>query len=966
MADEYSTKRIINLPAESAPDEGDVFVVDNESSGTKKIQISNFVDKTLSVKNKAAEAEAVGIEIKKYTQKSAINLLDPWSGEPLPGVEYVPQTDGFRIANDGISGYAGVYFHLQLEVGETYILMARKKSLIGSTAGCMYYESTDGGNTYPSTATGTMMSYKTLDNNRLAVEYTPGHTHVRFRFYSSYSISEEGNVIFADVMICKKADYDSKFHPYTTAQDYISRQRADENSVKQNDYSERIRKNGCTEIIAEWKDGITPTSSTTTNTCMHTFIEVPKEGVIVTGEGNLFVTDEEENGDDLNVFNGYEYKEQIISSIQNNHRTLTGFNYFPYDPEKPYLFLTFGFQNTSGGIVGDTSTDKKIKDYFTPHIYTGNFINSDFELPLKAVTCSRTNANSAPNGIQYGQNGIYWNYRIMTLPLPLEYIDFICVDVKYLCWVFVYKYDPAKNRREYIGSIGGETKSRASEFYIAPAGRNFIDLSEYGQNYYGLICISPLLILGNNESDKGPAGREKIWPDTIGLLQTNQVLYIHWKKQVVQRLGAYGNIKVQKNLKFIESFSIRRPFISKEPNYSGDNIRQLVGSEHFAGVLYGGRCFSGLFWYHVSPRAYYTAAQNPNSMAYKLYDNTGCGYQTYGLVCSSFVDFLLGGKMPASTMDYRFNSQQFPEFTVSPFSLNDDLYDINRFDILINGVRHTGHCVLVNDIINVDNLPYIEVYESTHPCIQRNVFPISNGTPFPHGNNEYSYNAAYDYIARIEPDAVNLISEKSNWEIPYTDCTWKAANHRGYGAIYISGSTKCNVSCINDTDTIVLKKDGVQIASKAIIELDPVYANGYYVCDITNLIDGAGEYTIEIDGETEDLFYVIAPESKEFAVVVDEPNNVVRIHTDDPENIKYITAYYRLNSETTGANTLSFAWEPEAEDMTIPLSFDTGSDGYATCRAYGQENPGDYINIVIDSGIDDQTYYEDGLGVIGV
>lgn len=44
MADEYSTKRIINLPAESGPAEGDVFVVDNESTGTKKLPISGLID----------------------------------------------------------------------------------------------------------------------------------------------------------------------------------------------------------------------------------------------------------------------------------------------------------------------------------------------------------------------------------------------------------------------------------------------------------------------------------------------------------------------------------------------------------------------------------------------------------------------------------------------------------------------------------------------------------------------------------------------------------------------------------------------------------------------------------------------------------------------------------------------------------------------------------------------------------
>lgn len=41
MAD-FETKRIVNLPAESAPASGDVFAIDNESSGTKKLAVSYF------------------------------------------------------------------------------------------------------------------------------------------------------------------------------------------------------------------------------------------------------------------------------------------------------------------------------------------------------------------------------------------------------------------------------------------------------------------------------------------------------------------------------------------------------------------------------------------------------------------------------------------------------------------------------------------------------------------------------------------------------------------------------------------------------------------------------------------------------------------------------------------------------------------------------------------------------------
>ena len=63
MADEYSTKRIINLPAESGPAEGDVFVIDNENTGTKKLPVTGLIDSTLTQSRQAADAKAVGDEV---------------------------------------------------------------------------------------------------------------------------------------------------------------------------------------------------------------------------------------------------------------------------------------------------------------------------------------------------------------------------------------------------------------------------------------------------------------------------------------------------------------------------------------------------------------------------------------------------------------------------------------------------------------------------------------------------------------------------------------------------------------------------------------------------------------------------------------------------------------------------------------------------------------------------------------
>lgn len=73
MAAEYSTKRIINLPAESGPAEGDVFVVDNEGTGTKRLAITDLIERAPTAgSNKAVSSGGV------YEQIDGINtrILD--------------------------------------------------------------------------------------------------------------------------------------------------------------------------------------------------------------------------------------------------------------------------------------------------------------------------------------------------------------------------------------------------------------------------------------------------------------------------------------------------------------------------------------------------------------------------------------------------------------------------------------------------------------------------------------------------------------------------------------------------------------------------------------------------------------------------------------------------------------------------------------------------------------------------
>lgn len=85
MADELATKRIINLPAESAPASGDVFVVDNELTGTKRLPVTGLIDPTLTKSGQAADAGIVGKIITDNTGTTHLVFRDGYISVPAVG-----------------------------------------------------------------------------------------------------------------------------------------------------------------------------------------------------------------------------------------------------------------------------------------------------------------------------------------------------------------------------------------------------------------------------------------------------------------------------------------------------------------------------------------------------------------------------------------------------------------------------------------------------------------------------------------------------------------------------------------------------------------------------------------------------------------------------------------------------------------------------------------------------------------
>lgn len=88
MADAMETKRIINLPAESTPADGDAFVVDNETTGTKKLLITDLLDKTLTDPKRAANAKITGDRTKSIESALGLSIKEPAATAENYGLTY--------------------------------------------------------------------------------------------------------------------------------------------------------------------------------------------------------------------------------------------------------------------------------------------------------------------------------------------------------------------------------------------------------------------------------------------------------------------------------------------------------------------------------------------------------------------------------------------------------------------------------------------------------------------------------------------------------------------------------------------------------------------------------------------------------------------------------------------------------------------------------------------------------------
>lgn len=115
MADELTTKRIINLPAESAPAAGDVFVVDNETTGTKKLPVTSLIDPT-PTEGSAKAVSSGGVWGQIEGIRSDIGKQDYVSLFELGGISITAEGWSYSASNTRVRTKEGTTLHLKAGV----------------------------------------------------------------------------------------------------------------------------------------------------------------------------------------------------------------------------------------------------------------------------------------------------------------------------------------------------------------------------------------------------------------------------------------------------------------------------------------------------------------------------------------------------------------------------------------------------------------------------------------------------------------------------------------------------------------------------------------------------------------------------------------------------------------------------------------------------------------------------------
>ena len=586
-------------------------------------------------------------------------------------------------------------------------------------------------------------------------------------------------------------------------------------------------------------------------------------------------------------------------------------------------------------------------------VYTGETGNNNKLLGFTPVTARKTEDEQYYKA-DWSLNGLTWKYQALASPLPLNYVKRVTCNPNLWIGAKIYKFDQATRTTEFVETVN------YNDTHPCFGTECEIDFSKYDNNYFAMLFVGKVPLYEDYE--KETFGTSKGTNDVlmVGLdySEVEKGIHIEWSSEGVLNRGIDGlSLPVQKNIELLKSIKVNKPS-ARFGNDTSQTWYHMFNKKEFAGVFYGGGYQAGTFFYHVSPVSYYTALLNPNSVAYGDANTEESGYR-YGIVCSNFTALLHGHPIPRSTFDFRYNDVE--GFTIDKFNLNTDIPKLKLYDVLTQGSGHTGHCVLLTDILNVDNsITALKVLEASTPTTRENIFFLHNGLDHYKTNPEEWFAEAYDYIAISKPEYDKTIFNQADWNIPYFE-PQKVMCSRGYNSIYLEGKHKVILSIAEDVTNILINKSGFTVQNIDLTGLSMTKKNGYNLLDITEYIS-PGKFTItnNIDDSVEE-FNVINVDN--YSVNVDVEGDNLKISTSNNLDVKYINVIYRSldDPDEKGAN---MCYMPRFENgvMTVPKTIVTDDNGTWSVQ---DDKIGDSVNAIFNSDYDTNTFFVDAEGDYG-
>lgn len=171
------------------------------------------IDATLSTAGKAADAKKTGDEISKLKEdlnsirSNPINLFE-MKGLIPNGTKTDITVSGnlFTVATNQSAQYSGAYKYVDLKPNTTYCISCiGTKNLDTSVISAYYAESTDGGETYPSSSQALFSNR--ASGRRYITYFTTTTGKVRLAFYCTTSTTASGSVTYSDIILTEGLDY---------------------------------------------------------------------------------------------------------------------------------------------------------------------------------------------------------------------------------------------------------------------------------------------------------------------------------------------------------------------------------------------------------------------------------------------------------------------------------------------------------------------------------------------------------------------------------------------------------------------------------------------------------------------------------------------------------------------------------------------------------------------------------------